>query len=1335
MSFLLMTATLDLNAQSTKFAKKKYPHFLELKSMADTSLDFYDTTVNLGMDIINAEFDNKEKGYDTLFVANVSSDIAGIFQKQYKYSLASIYYKLAAAYYRLKGKETESGNAVGFYLYNMVFLEDWKLSFPEWTETDSTLFARGKKDSAWWVTARASSITKSENGDTLFITIESGRAQGLRENSKFDVFTTFDTFYNVDRTSVKAGTGFLTEISDYTSKGYIVLFDEFKDTIYKDDAFEVIAELDKDLLESDIAQIAAYNIKFYNHRGDRYYVAGDASLTLSTSRFDKIIKQAILHDFEDAIVYYNEVDSTIMQTEITSGPFNGMTYEQCLRNTTMFDLEVFLDYVNTYPRRYLNRQFNFLDRYITWAINDGYTGNNEIRVMDSIILMDKERLLKNSTRWGAYYKQIVNNDSLAQDRISKLYEENYVAQLEASDKFKALAKKEGLIKTDSFFSVQYIFQLYNNGKHKDIIKSALEVWPILKARQKMLIALYLGISYSHENQNEMAIQYLDSAIAIDTGYIYARGYKGWNLTKLGRVKAAYPHCLYAFETDSFVTWSNINLAHVLILKGMKDEANRLYKKSFEMMTVPSQYATGLEADFNYFIESGLNEQEFRELKKYYRQYFTDKWEKQLTADSLKTKAIALKDKEDYNSALRLMQAATAQLESTPEKEMDKIHANYRWVAYLNYKLRDYKTSLKYYKYSAELTQNFGLGEDNLITDYSDISNIYDWLNDTLHQMEYRARSSALEVSLREKRDAKKMFMLLIGPDGLGMNDTFAASDTRMLGEKLKHSADLHYDMVSDFTITGKHASLENVKKALDSAIYSLGENDVFVFYFSGFARNTYDEGIQLNDGIFKINDLYGYLGQIAAGRQIHIADCNGLNWREWYQRGNISLLANEKRSLVFMGLKNARIEDNKAGHSVLTKSLLTAFDFAAEDGKITATEWVSKAASYMFENNELYAIEMQSYGHDFVVGEQKIALRQLDTFSPQIELFGATMTRGENISLVSTKGVNSGRITDDSKVVFAQANNYNLVLSSNGRFELPKELIGVKNIRITAVDEFGNKSQRDFIVTQTENTSSNEGIRYAYLFASTEYQYWGKLQNPIFDATSISQLLEKNYGYQVKVIPNPSRWEIAEKLDFIRRFNFKSNDQLMVFFAGHGLYDSVWGGYYVCPESKMPKDDKYYETYYPQQRIADLLDGCKAKNVFLVMDVCFGGKMFDKHDRHEYRSVQDGNEISADEYIKRQLDIPCRQFLTSGGNNYVADGVAGSHSPFASRFIAALEDGATNKEYITASEVMDYLWTMKTVGNDKKSLPRYGFFGGDKDGEYVLKVTKKIINSAVIAGL
>ncbi|MCC7296739.1 MAG: caspase family protein, partial [Bacteroidia bacterium] len=823
--------------------------------------------------------------------------------------------------------------------------------------------------------------------------------------------------------------------------------------------------------------------------------------------------------------------------------------------------------------------------------------------------------------------------------------------------------------------------------------------------------------------------------AIDSGYYYAKGYKGWNLLKMGRIKQAIPYCQYSWNYDSFVPWTNINYAHALILKGDKNEAKRLYRKSFEYMTVESDFKEGLLTDFDYFISTGLNETEFKELREEFNNYYLRSWKNRIVGDSLKARSLTYEGKEKYDEGIRLMVAATKEYFKDPKPNWEKVRTTYRWTGYMHYKKKDYSNSVVYYKKAAGVSIAAGLGDDNLISDYDDVANIYDWLDDTLHEMEFRSRASSLEVALREKRDQKRLYMLCIGPNTANKNDSFSQADASVLSTAMKTGADLHFDSVTNHTFLGKNATLANIKNALDSAIYTLGENDVFMFYFSGYGQTGATEGIQLSDGLLPMRDLSGYLSQVPAGRQIHIADCNGLNWREWYQRGNFSQLSSEKRSLMFFGLKNARIEERILNHSVLSNALIKSLETSLEDGVATATEWFSHAAATMFDNDQLYALEMQAFGHDFTIGKAKVALKVKDTFPPLIELFGAVATRGENISLVSNKSVIAGRITDNNNITFASANGITLTIAQNGRFELPKELIGVRNISIVAVDEFGNRNQKDFLVTQSETAKTSESTRYAYLFASKDYEFWDDLTNPIFDAEKIGELLESNYGFQTTIIRNPDRYKITEKLDEIRRFKYKSNDQVFVFFAGHGLYDSVWGGYYVCPESKKPAQDKYYETYYPQQKIADLLDGCNAGNVFLVMDVCFGGKMFDKVDKHEYRSVNDGNELSSDEYVRRQLEIRCRQFLTSGGNNYVEDGVAGTHSPFASRVIYALEEAATKKDYLSASEMMDYLRTMKTMGNDKKSVPRYGFFGGDKDGEFVFKVTRKIRNSATIAGL
>ena len=71
-----------------------------------------------------------------------------------------------------------------------------------------------------------------------------------------------------------------------------------------------------------------------------------------------------------------------------------------------------------------------------------------------------------------------------------------------------------------------------------------------------------------------------------------------------------------------------------------------------------------------------------------------------------------------------------------------------------------------------------------------------------------------------------------------------------------------------------------------------------------------------------------------------------------------------------------------------------------------------------------------------------------------------------------------------------------------------------------------------------------------------------------------------------------------------------------------------------------------------------------------------------------------------------------RMFITSGGETYVPDGRPGHHSPFASRFIQALENPLRNpnKTYITLKDIVDYLRDLP-----ENQEPRYGSFGNESE--------------------
>jgi hypothetical protein len=85
--------------------------------------------------------------------------------------------------------------------------------------------------------------------------------------------------------------------------------------------------------------------------------------------------------------------------------------------------------------------------------------------------------------------------------------------------------------------------------------------------------------------------------------------------------------------------------------------------------------------------------------------------------------------------------------------------------------------------------------------------------------------------------------------------------------------------------------------------------------------------------------------------------------------------------------------------------------------------------------------------------------------------------------------------------------------------------------------------------------------------------------------------------------------------------------------------------------------------------------------------------------------------------IVRKLQFKTRKHITSGGKEYVSDGVAGSHSPFANQLIAALDSQGSTDGLLTLSELMTYLEKLKTA-------PQFEKFGSNKQGSEFVFVVK-----------
>jgi len=117
-----------------------------------------------------------------------------------------------------------------------------------------------------------------------------------------------------------------------------------------------------------------------------------------------------------------------------------------------------------------------------------------------------------------------------------------------------------------------------------------------------------------------------------------------------------------------------------------------------------------------------------------------------------------------------------------------------------------------------------------------------------------------------------------------------------------------------------------------------------------------------------------------------------------------------------------------------------------------------------------------------------------------------------------------------------------------------------------------------------------------------------------------------------------------------------------------------------------------------------------------MMDVCYGGTLDPEIART--RGGLDGNPTSNGEFIARKLALRTRKYLTSGGKEYVSDGIRGKHSPFAARFLESLATYGGDDGIITTSELITHLEKLKIS-------PRFGSFGIDKAGSDFLFITRQ----------
>lgn len=245
-----------------------------------------------------------------------------------------------------------------------------------------------------------------------------------------------------------------------------------------------------------------------------------------------------------------------------------------------------------------------------------------------------------------------------------------------------------------------------------------------------------------------------------------------------------------------------------------------------------------------------------------------------------------------------------------------------------------------------------------------------------------------------------------------------------------------------------------------------------------------------------------------------------------------------------------------------------------------------------------------------------------------------------------------------------------------------------------------------------------KGNNYLFLIGIDAYTHWPPLNCAVKDIEDFRQVLLDRYQFSEEFVITLKNEEATEQ-NILRKFKelagkITEQDNLVVYFSGHGHYDEVTKSGYWIPVNAQ-KDIENEHEFVNTAIIVDKLRAINSLHTFLIIDACFSGTLM----------VQLRSSPRDERYKSRRI-------LSSGRAEVVSDGPKGGNSPFAKGLLSTLT--LNSDPYIRASkliiDVKDY------VAKEAKQVPRDAVLlnSDDQGGDFVfhLKLNESEFWSEVV---
>lgn len=350
----------------------------------------------------------------------------------------------------------------------------------------------------------------------------------------------------------------------------------------------------------------------------------------------------------------------------------------------------------------------------------------------------------------------------------------------------------------------------------------------------------------------------------------------------------------------------------------------------------------------------------------------------------------------------------------------------------------------------------------------------------------------------------------------------------------------------------------------------------------------------------------------------------------------------------------------------------------------------------------------------------------VDNEPPVITITSPDVSRGFVPVVQQSQITVTGTVTDVSGVFEVKINNEEAFVDANGNFSknillaygentFTVKATDVKNNYITKTFEIERTSDIPVVDNNTDNNNqnndnsndqqvNNNGKFYAIIIGVSNYPdpFIPSLNNePTNDAQELANILTTNYTFDqanVKLLKDATYRQIVRTFDDLSK-EITEDDNLLIFYAGHGYYDDNQElGYWLPSDAEVD----YTDAWLYNSVLVDNIKKINSKHTLLIADACFSGSIF------QTRALPQGAGLA----YQKKYELKSRNAITSGVLKTV---------PNKSVFFKYLSQtlGNNQKPYLSASELFQAIEI--PVGSNSPNSPQFGDiqYVGHEGGDFI----------------